>query len=443
MTREPLDLTAIARDRGKAPEGARGARVGAMAGALIGSEILKIAADIRALVAGGRTICNLTVGDFDPRHFPIPARLRAAIVEALEAGETNYPPSDGILGLRRAVADFYERELGLRYPVESVLIAGGARPLLYGVYRTVLDPGDQVVYPVPSWNNNHYAHLAGAVSVAIPCRRENLFLPTEDELAPTLADARLVCLTSPLNPSGTAFAAERLRAIAALVVEENRARERRGGRPLYLLYDQVYWMLCAPGVDHVTPPGLVPEVARHTILVDGISKAFAATGVRVGWGVGPADVMERMSAVLGHVGAWAPRAEQVATARLLADPQGIADYHATFRAEVGVRLRALADGLAAMKARGLAVDCLPPMGGIYLAARFHPFGRKTPAGESLESSEQVRRYLLEAAGFALVPFSAFGVERDEGWFRMSVGAVAPAELAAALPRVEKALAALR
>ena len=252
-----------------------------------------------------------------------------------------------------------------------------------------------------------------------------------------------MCLTSPLNPSGTAFAAERLRAIAALVVEENRARERRGGRPLYLLYDQVYWMLCAPGVDHVTPPGLVPEVARHTILVDGISKAFAATGVRVGWGVGPADVMERMSAVLGHVGAWAPRAEQVATAKLLADPAGIREYHAQFQTQVEARLVALADGLGALKAKGLAIDCLPPMGGIYLTARVHPFGRKTPAGAALATSEEIRKYLLEAAGFAIVPFSAFGVQSDEGWFRLSVGAVSLPEIAAALPRVERALSALR
>ena len=439
MTREPEDLSAHARDRGGDPR----RRVGAMAGALIGSEILKIAADIRALVAGGRAICNLTVGDFDPRQFPIPARLKGAIVEALEQGETNYPPSDGVLPLRKAVAEFYARELGLAYPVESVLIAGGARPLLYGIYRTVLDPGDRVVYPVPSWNNNHYAHLADAVGVPIACQREHLFLPTEDELAPFLADARLVCLNSPLNPAGTAIPRESLRAICGLVLEENRAREKRGARPLYLLYDHIYWMLCTRGIEHVTPPGLLPEMARYTIFVDGISKAFAATGVRVGWGVGPVDVMERMSAVLGHVGAWAPRAEQMATARLLGDAEGIREYHSRFQPAVESRLRRLADGLGAMKAKGLDVDCLPPMGGIYLTARFHPFGRRTPAGGTLASSEDVRKYLLEAAGFAIVPFSAFGVRSDEGWFRLSVGAVSPAELESALPRVERALSALR
>jgi aspartate aminotransferase len=439
MNRNPVDLSALARDRGADPR----LRVGALAGALIGSEILKIAGDIRALVAGGREICNLTVGDFDPRQFPIPTRLKTAIVEALEKGETNYPPSDGLPVLRKAVAEFYARELGLSYPVESVLIAGGARPLLYGIYRTLLDPGDKVVYPVPSWNNNHYVHLAGASGVPIACQREHMFLPTEDELAPVLGDARLLSLNSPLNPAGTAIPAERLRAICALVLDENKKREQRGARPLYLLYDHIYWMLCARGIEHVTPPGLVPEIARYTIFVDGISKAFAATGVRVGWGVGPVDVMERMSAVLGHVGAWAPRAEQVATAKLLADTDGIREYHAQFQAAVETRLQTLADELGALKAKGFEIDCLPPMGGIYLTARVHPFGRKTPAGATLASSEDIRKYLLEAAGFAIVPFSAFGVRADEGWFRLSVGAVSLAELAAALPRVERALAALR
>ena len=439
MERGLVELTNLARERGADPK----LRVGALAGALIGSEILKIAGEIRALVAGGRAICNLTVGDFDPRQFPIPARLGTAIVEALEKGETNYPPSDGLPVLRKAVADFYARELGLAYPLESVLIAGGARPLLYGIYRTVLDRGDKVVYPVPSWNNNHYVHLAEATGVPVVCAREHMFLPTEDELAPCLGDARLLSLNSPLNPTGTAIPAERLRAICALVLEENAKRERRGARPLYLLYDHIYWMLCARGVEHVTPPGLAPEMARYTIFVDGISKAFAATGVRVGWGVGPVDVMERMSAVLGHVGAWAPRAEQVATAKLLADAEGIRAYHAGFQAAVESRLCALADGLGALKSKGLPVDCLPPMGGIYLTARFHPFGRRTPAGAALASSDEIRKYLLEAAGFACVPFSAFGARNDEGWFRLSVGAVSPAEIAAALPRVEKALAALR
>ena len=128
-----------------------------LARGVVGSEILRIAAQIRALKAKGAEICNLTVGDFDPAQFPAPAALLDGMRAALAAGQTNYPPSDGVLGLREAVARYYAKRLDLSYPVESVLITGGARPLLYGSYRTVLDPGDVAVYPVPSWNNNHYA----------------------------------------------------------------------------------------------------------------------------------------------------------------------------------------------------------------------------------------------------------------------------------------------
>ncbi|HEY0513119.1 MAG TPA: aminotransferase class I/II-fold pyridoxal phosphate-dependent enzyme [Thermoanaerobaculia bacterium] len=424
-----LDLTALVRDPGPDP----GNRVSRMAAGLIGSEILRIASEIRALMAAGRPVCNLTVGDFDPRYFPIPARLSQGIHAALEKGETNYPPSNGMPELRQAVARFYERELGLRYPVESVLIVGGARPIIYCIFRTLCDPGDRVVYPVPSWNNNHYTHMMGAVGVPVVCRPEERFLPTRKDLAGALPGARLLCLNSPLNPAGTAFTREALLGICEAVLEENEARCRRGERPLFLMYDHIYWMLRFGGIAHVTPPELLPEMARYTLFVDGISKGFAATGLRVGWGVGPVDVISRMSAVLGHVGAWAPRAEQVATVGLLDDPAAIHQFETVFQRELQDRLDLLHHGLQAMKARGLPVDSIPPMGAIYLTARIHPFG-----GE-LRTNEEVRRWLLEAAGIGVVPFQAFGSTEDAGWFRLSVGAVSRADIEAALPRLEAAL----
>jgi aspartate aminotransferase len=430
-----LDLTAQARLSG--PH-----RVSGMAEGLVASEILRIAGEIRGLVRAGKNICNLTVGDFDPQQFPIPARLRTGITAALEAGETNYPPSDGVAELRQAVQRYYRRELGLEYPVESILIAGGARPIIYAIYRAVVDPGDRVVYPLPSWNNTHYIHMLGATGVPLPCTSENRFLPTLEDLAPELPAARLVCLNSPLNPTGTAIEPEVLRGICEGIVAENRRRERSGTRPLYLMYDHIYWPLCVGGTKHATPPELVPAMARYTILVDGISKAFAATGVRVGWSVGPVDVTERMSAILGHVGAWAPRAEQVATAALLDDSAGCAEYHAGFISGIQRRLDVTYRAFERMKAKGLPVDVIAPMGAIYLSARIHPFGRRTRDGAVLTTNEQVRGWILAAAQIGVVPFQAFGVPDESGWFRLSVGAVSEAQIAEAMPRLEAALAAL-
>ena len=208
---------------------------------VVGSEILKIAGEIRALKERGETICNLTVGDFDPLQFPIPAELLDWTRAALRDGHTNYPPADGVRDLRVAVTKYYERELGLKYPVDSVLIAGGARPLIYGCYRTLVDPGDTVVYSVPSWNNNHYAYLSGARAVELAVHAGTNFFPRVEAIAPHVREARLLILNSPLNPTGTVIAEEELRKISLLVLEENRRREAEGTRPLYFVFDQVYW----------------------------------------------------------------------------------------------------------------------------------------------------------------------------------------------------------
>jgi aspartate aminotransferase len=422
-----LDLTSLLGPR-------RDDTVGTMVRGLVGSEILRIAAEIRELVAQGKQVCNLTVGDFSPREFPIPAGLGEAIAQALKAGETNYPPSDGVLALRQTVQRFYERALGLKYPLESVLITGGARPVIYGLFRAVMDPGDTVIYPVPSWNNNHYAHMVGARHVTVVTSPEHGFMPTVEQLAPHLPEARLLCLCSPLNPTGTMISPELLRDIGQRVVEENRKREQRGQKPLIVMYDQIYWTLTFGQTRHVTPLELVPELAPYIVFVDGISKAFAATGVRVGWALGPPSIISRMKDVLGHVGAWAPKAEQVAVARFMDDVPAMQGFLETMRTRVHERLEVLDRGFAAMREAGLPVRSIAPQGAIYLSVQFDLVGR---AG--LRTNDDIRRLLLDRAGFGLVPFQAFGLKDESGWFRLSVGAVSVEEIRAALPRVEAVL----
>ena len=416
-------------------------RVSAMADGLIGSEILRIAGEVRAMLAGGAEVCNLTVGDFSPAEFPAPAALVDGIVAALKAGETNYPPSDGVLPLRQAVSRFYEEWLGLRYPVESVLVTGGSRPGLYTVYRALVDEGDTVVYPVPSWNNNHYVHLTAARGVPIVCDAADDFLPTRKALEGSIRGARMLVLNSPLNPTGTALTADALEGICDLVLEEN-ARRGPGERPLFLLYDQVYWMLTFGSTTHVDPVSLRPEIRDYTVFVDGISKAFASTGVRVGWTVAPVDITKRMASILGHLGAWAPRAEQIAVAKLLGDRAAIEAYHDTMLRGVSDRLDALYQGILGLRERGYPVEAVRPMGAIYLSTRFELHGAVTPQGKTLATNDDIRHYLLEAAGVAAVPFQAFGLAEETGWFRLSVGAVSLEEIAAALQRLEHALSAV-
>lgn len=403
-----------------------------------GSEILRIAGEVRALIAQGKPVCNLTVGDFDPKQFPVPAELLEATAAALRNGDTNYPPSDGILPLREAVVGFVERELGIHYPVGSVLIAGGVRPLLYATFRVALNPGDTVVYGVPSWNNNHYVGLTGARGVPIVTNRRHGFHPTLDEIAPHLGEAQLLCLCSPNNPTGTMIDPAELTRIATAVVEENRRRIAADRRVLFLMWDQVYGSLAFAG-PQAHPLTLVPEVAPYTIMLDGISKAFAATGLRVGWSLAAPAVTARMRDFLGHVGAWAPKPEQAATATFLRDEGAIARFRDRMDTGVKARLNALHDGFTALKAEGLPVDCVRPEGAIYLSLQVGLIGRSID-GVPVRDNEDIRRLFLEQAGLAVVPFQAFGLTGDTGWFRISVGAVSLDEISQAFPRVRALLA---
>lgn len=413
-------------------------RVSTMAGGLVGSEILKIAADIRAMVAEGQTVCNLTVGDFNPVEFRIPEFLEQDITRQYQKGQTNYPPSDGVMELRKAVQQFYSEWLHLQYPEKSIIVTGGARPVIYGIYRAVVDPGEKVVYPTPSWNNNHYVHMVGAKGVAVPCSVRTSFLPTRDLLKDAIRDAVLLSLNSPLNPTGTAFTREALEGICDLVLEENR-RRGKGAKPLYVMYDQVYWMLTFGKTDHYNPVSLRPEMAPYVIFVDAISKSFAATGVRVGWSVGPQDVIERMSAILGHVGAWAPRAEQLASSELLLRSGEIIKYHQSMKAGVQSRLELLYKSLMAMKSAGLTVNAIEPMGAIYLTAQFDLIGKNRPGGGVFSTNEDIRQYLLHEAQVAVVPFQAFAHAEQSGWFRLSVGAVSLNDIETMAPKLKTAL----
>ena len=405
-----------------------------LARGLVGSEILKIAGEIRALCDKGRDICNLTVGDFAPKEFRSPFKLQELIADALAAGETNYPPSDGTKELRQAVLRFYKDESGLTFPLESILIACGSRPIIFAAYAAVVDRGDKVIYPTPSWNNNHYTYLSGGQPVEIVVGPETNFLPTAELLRPHVRDARLLCINTPLNPTGTVMAREEVEAIARLVVDENSRRTARGERPLFLMWDQVYWMLTFGENRHYAPQQLVPEVGQYTILVDGISKAFAATGLRVGWTAAPPYITARMRDILGHVGAWAPRPEQIAVAKFLGMPEEIASFHDYMIRELRLRLDKLYEGFEAMRADGLPVRAIVPQGAIYLSVQFDLVGRG-----GIRSNEEIRRLLLEKAGFAVVPFQAFGLKKEDGWFRLSAGAVSPAEIEAGLGRVREVL----
>jgi len=409
---------------------------------LHGSEIIKIAGEINELKKKGEQIANLTIGDFDPAIFPIPDELKQLIIKAYEANQTNYPLAEGMPELRESVSAFLKTSFNLDYNPREIIISGGSRPLIYSIFLALVNEGEKVVFPAPSWNNNHYCDLLKAEAVIVPTQPENNFMPTADELRPHLKGAALLSLCSPLNPTGTMFAKADLEAICDLVIEENQ-RRGKSEKPLYILYDQIYSQLTFGSHGHFNPVSLRPELREYVVFVDGSSKCFAATGVRVGWGFGPAPIINYMKSIIGHMGAWSPKPEQVAMSKYLKEEEAVASYLSTFKQNIQISLDTLYQGFIRLKEKGFAVDAIEPMGAIYLTLKVDYTGKTTPEGKLLETSTDINFYLIKEAQVALVPFSAFGAGNEVNWFRASLGASTIAEIEEMLPRIEAALARLR
>jgi aspartate aminotransferase len=391
-----------------------------LAETLIGSEIVRLGADIKEKIKQGNKIYNYTIGDFDSSVFPIPLELQNEIIQSFKQGYTTYPPGEGLLELREAVSKFILQREGLDFNTTEILIAAGGRPLIYAAFRAIIDKEDKIIYAVPSWNNNHYVHFTEGEHVVIESKKENNFMPTANEIKEHIKGATLLALCSPLNPTGTTFTKEELTAICDLVIEEN---EHRGDydKKLYLMYDQIYWTLTFGQTEHVNPVTLRPKMKDYTIFIDGISKAFAATGVRVGWAFGPANVINKMKAINSHVGAWAPMAEQKAVANYLVQTENIDAYFTHFKAEINERLRRIYNGFQQLKNEGFSVDAIEPQAAIYLTIQINLVGKKTDDGIVLENQSDVTSYILNEAKIAIVPFYAFGAARSSNWYRLSVG----------------------
>lgn len=405
---------------------------------LIGSEIVKLGGEIREKIRQGERIFNFTVGDFDPSIFPIPKELEDAIVDAYRKHFTNYPAAEGNLDLREGIISFIKETEGLDYGLNEILVASGGRPLIYATFRAVCDKGDKIIYATPSWNNNHYTHFVEGQHVVIDAKAENNFMPTADELKPFIKEATLISLCSPQNPTGTTFRKEELEAICDLVLEEN-ARRGENEKKLYVMYDQMYWHLTYGDIQHYNPVSLRPAMRDYTIFIDAISKVFAATGVRVGWSMGPQKVIAKMKAILTHVGAWAPMAEQKAVAGYLAKRENIQEYLVHFKKEIEERLRKIFEGFSELKNEGLPVDAIAPEAAIYLTIKIDLAGRKTAAGKMLETQSDVTAYVLNEAKLAIVPFYAFGTSRSNPWYRLSVGTCKKEEIGEMINKLREAL----
>lgn len=407
-----------------------------LAHSLEGSQILQYSNAVKAMAAKGVSVYNYTVGDFDPSIFPIPIELKHEVMKAYAEDYTNYPMAEGNSDLRMAIAQFEKQFNHIDYSSSEIVVGSGGRPLIYSAFQVICDKYDGVIFGTPSWNNHYFVQTAGAKAIEIPTSPRDGFLLTAEKIAPYIKEATLLCLCSPQNPTGTLYTKKALAEITSRVIEEN--KRRRNGKKLYLLFDAMYGCLTTGDQYNYNPLQLDAAIRPYLITINAVSKIFAATGMRVGWCLGPTEIIGKMRNLLTHMGAWAPMAEQKATARFLMQPQAVGAYLGKFKEGVQDRLEMIHRGIMQLKHKGYPVSSIKPQGGIYLSVQFNLIG-KTEHEKELQTAPDIAQYLLAQSGFAILPFSVFGSSEELPWFRISVGACRKVDIPVLLKKLELAL----
>lgn len=387
------------------------------------SPTMAITAKAASLKAAGEDVIGLGAGEPD---FDTPEHVKEAAIRAMRAGETKYTPVDGLPTLKRAIARKFERENGLVYGPEQISVGAGAKHVLYNALMASLDPGDEVVVPAPYWvSYPDMVRLAEGTPVIAPTAEEDGFKLRPEALAAAITPrTKWLVFNSPGNPTGAAYARDEIAALAQVLL----AHPHVG-----VLADDIYEHLVYDDFRFHTIAAVEPALHARTLTINGVSKAYAMTGWRIGFAGGPAALVAAMAKIQSQSTSNPASISQHAAIAALDGPQdSIAARRAVFqeRRDLAVRLLNEAEGLT----------CPTPQGAFYVYPGCAALlGRRTPEGAVLESDEDVARYLLEAAGVAVVHGAAFGLEP---YFRISyaTSTEALAEACARIGRVTRALA---
>jgi len=364
------------------------------------SATLAVDAKAKALVAAGHDVIGFGAGEPD---FPTPAHIVAAAVEAApQAKNHRYTPAAGLPELREAVAAKTGKDSGYEVAASQVLITNGAKQAVYNTFAALLDPGDEVLMPAPYWvTYPESIRLAGGVDVAVPTDESTGFRATVDALEAACTDRTKVLLfVSPSNPTGAVYTPEQTAEVGRWAAE----------RGLWVVTDEIYEHLVYG--DHVfsSMPALVPELADRTIVVNGVAKSYAMTGWRVGWMIGPADVIKGAVNLQSHATSNVANVSQrAAVAALTGDQACVGEMRAAFDR----RRRRMYELLSAMP----GVECLEPEGAFYAFPSFAGvLGRPLAGGRTASTTLELAGIALEEAKVAIVPGEAFGAP---GYARLS------------------------
>jgi aspartate aminotransferase len=386
------------------------------------SRISQIFSLATRLKGEGRDIIDLSIGE---PQFDTPDHIKQAAWQAIQAGDTKYTSVEGTKALREAIQRKFARDNGLDYGLDQIVVTSGAKPLIFYGLQAMLDAGDEVLIPTPCWTSYPgMVQLAGGEAVLLPTAQQDGFKLRAADLAEAITPkSKCLLLCSPSNPTGAAYSADELKALGDVLAAHPE---------LWVISDDLYEHIVFDGFDFSTLAALEPRLGDRVLTINGVSKAYAMTGWRIGYAGGPKDLISAIVKIMSQsTGSPAAMSQAAALAALDGPQDFLKDWAARYQARRDLAVDGLnaIPGLRAAKPEG-SFYVFPHCGGL--------LGKTTPQGKRIEDSQDLVRHLLEDWGVALVPGAAF--EADP-YFRMSC-ASSEADIAEGLRRIAAAAAAL-
>ncbi|HYE83929.1 MAG TPA: pyridoxal phosphate-dependent aminotransferase [Clostridia bacterium] len=356
------------------------------------SMTLAVDAKLKQMVADGIKVYGFGAGEPD---FDTPEYIRNAAVEAINKGFTRYTAAPGTIDLRKAICEKFKRDNDLHYEPGQIIVSSGAKHSLSNAFAAILNPGDEVVVPVPYWvSYTEIIKLNDGVPVLVPTRKENNFKMTGEELEKALTPrTKAILINSPSNPTGAVYTEKELRDIAEVAVKNN----------LFVISDEIYEKLVYDGNKHISIASFGKEIKELTIVINGMSKAYAMTGWRLGYAAGNESIIKAMSSIQSHAVSHPSSITQYASTAALNGPQDdVVKMVAEFEKRsiyMFKRINSI-DGLS----------CIKPVGAFYVFADISNYLGREFCGTKLNTSLDFSQTMLEKGHVAVVPGAAFGID---------------------------------